>query len=88
MAQESRDVEFRFVIPFGGEAAETCEGVIRDAVTHHLLNSLSVIHPSITCEIAGVERTDGSFAHWQQRWDDAQGRWIDFYVDGRERGVR
>ena len=49
--EKSRIVEFSFSIPFGGKAADTCEQMIREHITHTLLNTLFSIHPDIRCSI-------------------------------------
>lgn len=47
-----RIVTFKFRIPFDGGPADICERMIRERITHSLLNSLSEIHPDIRSQVS------------------------------------
>jgi len=49
-----RYVTFQFTIPFDGGAADTAERMIRERITHTLLNSLSLIHPDIRARVSNL----------------------------------
>lgn len=48
---DGRVLTFKFRIPFDGGPADVCERMIRERITHSLLNSLSSIHPDVHSQV-------------------------------------